>query len=78
MMDIDKICINNLGREVDYCEFKAMIVGYNIVLGFLILSMTNGYGWESLEHGDIILLRSPLNVSYVLANPKYYKKQLIL
>lgn len=55
-----------------------MVVGYNIVLGFLILSMTNSYGWDLLKHTDIILLRSPLNVSYVLANPKYYKEQLIL
>jgi hypothetical protein len=77
-MDIKKICIANLGKEINYGEFKGMVVGYNIVLGFLILSMTNSYGWDLLKHTDIILLRSPLNVSYVLANPKYYKEQLIL
>lgn len=77
-MDIEKICIDNLGKEINYCEFKAMVVGYNIVFGFLIVSITNGYGWELLEHTDIILLHSPLNVSYVLANPIYYKEQLIL
>lgn len=77
-MDIKKICIDNLGKEINYGEFKAMVVGYNIVFGFLIVSMTNGYGWELLEHTDIILLHSPLNVSYVLANPIYYKEQVIL
>lgn len=77
-MDIEKICINNLGKEINYGEFKAMVVGYNIVLGFLILSMTNSYGWELLEHTDIILLRSPLNRSYVFADPVYYKEQLVL
>lgn len=77
-MDIKKICIANLGKEINYGEFKGMVVGYNIVLGFLILSMTNSYGWKLLEHTDIILLHSPLNVSYVLANPIYYKEQLIL
>lgn len=31
-MDIEKICINNLGKEVDYDSFKGMVVGYNILL----------------------------------------------
>lgn len=77
-MNIEKICIDNLGKEINYGEFKAIVVGYNIIFGFLIVSMTNGYGWELLEHTDIILLHSPLNVSYILANPIYYKEQLIL
>ena len=31
-MDIEKICINNLGKEIDYGSLKGMVVGYNIVL----------------------------------------------
>lgn len=77
-MDIEKICINNLGREINYGSFKGMVVGYNIVLGFLILSLIEDCGWNTIEHTDIILLRSPLNHSYFLANPKYYTEQLVL
>ena len=36
-MDIEKICINNLGKEVDYGSLKGMVVGYNIVLECLLL-----------------------------------------
>lgn len=77
-MDIEKICINNLGREVNYGSFKAMVVGYNIVLECLILSLIEDYGWNNFVSSDIILLHSPLNCSYVLANPKYYTEQLVL
>lgn len=77
-MDIEKICINNLGKEVNYGSFKGMVVGYNIVLGLLILSLVEDCGWNTIKHTDIILLRSPLNRSYVFANPKYYTEQLVL
>ena len=55
-----------------------MIVGYNTVLEYLIISFTDDCGWNFLTDTDIILLNSPLNHSYVLANPKYYKEQLVL
>lgn len=77
-MDIEKICINNLGKEVNYGSFKGMVVGYNIVLRFLILSLVEDCGWNTIKHTDIILLRSPLNRSYILINPEYYKGQLVL
>ena len=77
-MDIEKICINNLGKEVDYDSFKGMIVGYNILVECLILSFVEDIGWNVVEYTDIILLRSPLNCSYTLVYPKDYKEQLIL
>ena len=77
-MDIEKICINNLGKEIDYGSLKGMVVGYNIVLECLILSFVEDIGWNTIEYTDIILLRSPLNRSYALVYPKNYKEQLIL
>lgn len=77
-MDIEKICINNLGKEVDYDSFKGMVVGYNILLECLILSFVEDIGWNTIEYTDIILLRSPLNRSHALVYPKNYKEQLIL
>lgn len=77
-MDIEKICINNLGKEVDYDSFKGMVVGYNILLEYLILSFVEDIGWNTIEYTDIILLRSPLNRSYALVYPKNYKEKLIL
>lgn len=77
-MDIEKICINNLGKEVDYSGFKGMVVGCDIVFGFLILSLVEACGWNDIEPTDVILLHSPLNCSYILINPKYYAEQLVL
>lgn len=77
-MDIRKVCISNLGKEVNYYSFKGMVVGYNILLECLILSFVENIGWNTIEYTDIILLRSPLNRSYALVYPKNYKEQLIL
>lgn len=77
-MDIEKICINNLGKEIDYGSLKGMVVGYNIVLERLILSLVEDCGWNDFVSSDIILLHSPLNRSHVLANIKWYKGQLVL
>lgn len=77
-MDIEKICINNLGKEVYYDSFKGMVVGYNILLECLILSFVEDISWNTIKYTDIILLRSPLNRSYALVYPKNYKEQLIL
>lgn len=77
-MDIRKVCINNLGKEVNYDSFKGMVVGYNILLECLIISFTDNYGSDFSIDSNIILLNSPLNHSYVLVNPKHYKEQLIL
>ena len=48
-MDIEKICINNLGKEVDYDSFKGMVVGYNILLECLISSFVEDIGWNTIE-----------------------------
>lgn len=74
-MDIEKICINNLGKEIILDKVKGMIIGYNTILEYLIISFTDNYG---SEYSNIILLNSPLNHSYVLVNPKHYKEQLVL
>lgn len=77
-MDIRKVCISNLGKEVNYDSFKGMVVGYNILLECLILSFVEDIGWNTIEYTDIILLCSPLNRSYAFVYPKNYEEQLIL
>ena len=77
-IDIRKVCINNLGKEVNYDSFKGMVVGYNILLECLILSFVEDIGWNTIEYTDIILLCSHLNRSYALVYPENYKEQLIL
>jgi len=77
-MDIRKVCISNLGKEVNYDSFTGMVVGYNILLECLILSFVEDIGWNTIEYTDIILLCSPLNRSYALVYPKNYEEQLIL
>ena len=77
-MDIEKICIANLGKEIMYGRLKGMIVGYDTILKYLIISFTNNYGWNFLIDNSVILLNSPLNRSYALFYPENYKEQLIL
>lgn len=77
-MDIEKICINNLGKEIIFDKVKGMIIGYNTILEYLIISFTDNYGFDFSIDSNIILLNSPLNHSYVLVNPKHYKEQLVL
>lgn len=72
------MCIANLGKEIMYGRFKGMIVGYDTILKYLIISFTDNYGWNLLIDSNVILLNSPLNHSYVLIDPKYYKGQLVL
>lgn len=55
-----------------------MIIGYNTILEYLIISFTDNYGSDFSIDSNIILLNSPLNHSYVLVNPKHYKEQLVL
>ena len=74
-MDIRKVCISNLGKEIILDKVKGMIIGYNTILEYLIISFTDNYG---SDYSNIILLNSPLNHSYVLVNPKHYKEQLVL
>lgn len=39
-MDIEKICKDNLGKIVDYKGFKAKVIGYNITINYLIVSLS--------------------------------------
>lgn len=77
-MDIEKICINNLGKEIILDKVKGMIIRYNTILEYLIISFTDNYGSDFSIDSNIILLNSSLNHSYVLVNPKHYKEQLVL
>lgn len=71
-MDMKKFAIANLGKSVRWRSFimnpipKGMIVGYNAIWGAVIVSFTDDIGWdkESLDGTDVILLDSPLNVSF--------------
>lgn len=74
-MDIRKVCISNLGKEIILDKVKGMIIGYNTILEYSIISFTDNYG---SDYTNIILLNNPLNHSYVLVNPKHYKEQLVL
>lgn len=79
-MDIKKICINNLGKEIDYGSLKGMVVGYNIVLKCLILSLVEDCGWNDFVSSDIILLHSPLShimfllILNIIKNNLYYER----
>lgn len=66
----------NLGKEVIIKGNKAIIVGYNSKLRCCILSFTNNVGWVSFLVSDIILLHSPLNVSFSLVPIEHVKKLL--
>lgn len=66
----------NLGKEVTIKENKAMIVGYNYDICCCILSFISNVGWTNILVSDIILLRSPLNVSFSLAPIEHVKKLL--
>lgn len=53
-MDIRKVCINNLGKEVNYGGFKGIVVGYNIPLECLILSFVEDIGWNTTIYIQIL------------------------
>lgn len=67
--ELIQFVIDNLGKEIrnqlnnNYC---GMIIGYDSIMNsnFIIVSRVDDKGWHELEEHDIILLNSPLNVSY--------------
>lgn len=78
-MDIEKICKNNLGKIVDYKGFKAKIIGYNIAINYLIVSLNPVTDYISMgDNSDIIMLNESGNFSYAYIHPNAYKKELIL
>lgn len=64
---VEKFARKNLGKETEY-KFghlkSGMIVGYNVKGRAIIVSFTDNTSWSDLDEDDIILLRSPLNMSY--------------
>lgn len=81
MITIEQICSLNLGKEIDYYrDYKVMVVGYNTEYNFIICSSTKDDGWNELIDSDIILIQSPLNVSffYIAPNYEHYRMQLQL
>ena len=78
-MDIEKICKNNLGKIVDYKGFKAKIIGYNIAINYLIVSLNPVTNYMLMGgNSDIIMLNESGNFSYAYIHPNAYKEELIL
>lgn len=76
-MDVKEFAIANLGKTVRWRkEFvEGMIVGYNIEKEAIIVSFAYNLGWDyEEEDGDIILLHSPLNVSFWYIYPNLNKR----
>lgn len=75
-MDIAQFVKENLGKEIAFknCDnpkgtatMKGMVVGYDSSQIEILVSYTNNVGWSPVEivnEDDIVLLHSPLNVSY--------------
>lgn len=80
MINVEQICSLNLGKEIEYGDRKVMIVGYNTQYNFIIVSSIKDDGWNELIDSDIILIQSPLNVSffYIAPNYEHYRMQLQL
>lgn len=80
MINIEQICSLNLGKEIDHGDHEVIIVGYNAEYDFIICSSTKDDGWNELIDSDIILIQSPLNVSffYIAPNYEHYRMQLQL
>lgn len=57
-----------LGKEVKWSNYypKGMVVGYSESKEAVIVSFPNNFGWskEALEYDDVILIHSPLNVTF--------------
>lgn len=81
-MDVKEFAIANLGKTVRWESSiirplpEGMIVGYNNLQEAIIVSFTCNMGWDyEEEDGDILLLRSPLNVSlwyiYINSNKRW-------
>lgn len=80
-MDVKEFAIANLGKTVRWQRFiirplpEGMIVGYNELQEAIIVSFTCNTGWDyEEEDGDIILLHSPLNVSFWYIYPNLNKR----
>lgn len=87
-LTVEEFARKNIGKsfktfDKDYIipfETEAMIVGYSSFKQLLICSVTECGGWNELIDSDIILIQSPLNVSffYIAPNYEHYRMQLQL
>lgn len=76
-MDIEKICKDNLGKIVDYKGFKANVIGYNIAINYLIVSLSPVTNYELIGNdSNIIILNENGNFSYAYIHPNAYKEEL--
>lgn len=81
-MDVKEFAIANLGKtvrwkdDVTYPLQEGMIIGYSMSGEAVIISFTDTTGWdkETCEEGDIIILHSPLNVSFWYIYPNLNKR----
>lgn len=80
-MDVKEFAIANLGKTVSWGSAiirsfpESMIVGYSELQEAIIVSFTCNMGWDyEEEDGDIILLHSPLNVSFWYIYPNLNKR----
>lgn len=80
MINVEQICSLNLGKEINYGDYKVIVVGYNTEFNFIICSCTKNDGWTEMIDSDTILIQSPLNVSffYITLKYEYYRMQLQL
>lgn len=67
---------SNLGKEVIVKGHKAMIVGYSKLTYYAIISFTKHYYWNKPIRSDVILIHSPLNVSFSLVSVNTLKELL--
>lgn len=91
-LTVEEFARNNLGKsfktfDKDYIipfETEAMIVGYSSFKQLLICSVTECGGWRRFDEDDILLVHSPLNVSFSIlhrnmniieCNYNYHEKQ---
>lgn len=76
-MDIEKICKDNLGKIVDYKGFKAKVIGYNIAINYLIVSLSPVTNYELIGNdSNIIILNENGNFSYAYIHLNAYKEEL--
>lgn len=81
-MDMKEFAIANLGKTVRWESFimrplpEGMIVGYNNLQKAIIVSFMYDIGWgkENIAGEDVVILHSPLNVSFWYIYPNSTKR----
>lgn len=84
-VSVEEFARNNIGKsfitfDKDYRireGIEAMIVGYNSYHNFLICSIDELDGWRNLWENDILIIHSPLNISYYYMTVEEIKDKLL-